>query len=494
MTPVQISKFLVRNEAWLNEKTIDAERRSALARKQDLMDAGDNLRKKWDVRSNGGGRGDAGAFAAIMEILAVRAQHNDGVVVDGFEPEFRSLKSHAYVIDSLKHPDELDRLRRIYGPAFISIGVYAPKLNRNDNLVGELEAGEENRLVEALIRRDEDDVKLGQHVADAFYATDFIVDATRDSKEIRRDLRRLVELLFGNVHLTPSSDEFGMFLARSAQVRSSSLARQIGAAVLRSDGTVASLGTNEVAKAIVGGQYWPMDDSHRGRDKDYCMPESATPRDTSDWWREEMISDAIERLNDAGKLNADLSNRDKEGRLNQLVYADSAPLRQSKIKQNIDYVRAVHAEAAAIIDAGRHGTSLLDTTMYTTTFPCHECGRHIVAAGVREVIYLEPYPKSAVQTLYADSIVVDPSRGLTDVPDKVVFRTFVGVSPTRYLEFFTLGKRQRKDSRGEPILFELKTASPDLPYYTPTPEAIANTEFTQSKQFSNFVLLKGAQS
>src|SRR5579871_385409 len=60
----------------------------------------------------------------------------------------------------------------------------------------------------------------------------------------------------------------------------------------------------------------------------------------------------------------------------------------------IEYGRCVHAEMAAIVDAARRGVAIAGCTLYTTTFPCHECARHIVAASIRQVVYIDPYPKS----------------------------------------------------------------------------------------------------
>jgi deoxycytidylate deaminase len=48
-----------------------------------------------------------------------------------------------------------------------------------------------------------------------------------------------------------------------------------------------------------------------------------------------------------------------------------------------------------------------DLVLFSTTFPCHMCARHIVSAGIKRVVFLEPYPKSYAEELYADSITFD---------------------------------------------------------------------------------------
>lgn len=492
-----------------------------LARKKRLMDAGDSMRQRFSARyDDESKRGDAAALAAVIKIrdtrfdVHVRALPKTDDVGD---PELKDrlestpLGSTAFLIDSLKHPDELRLLKRIYGPAFISVGIYEPPEMRKSFLLEQagVNASDHDavRFAESLLHRDESGqdeqghvVPLGQDVSDAFYATDFILDATKQKHEVIEQLTRLVELIFGNLYLTPSKEELGMFLARAAQVRSGSLARQIGAAIMRDDGSVVSIGTNEVARPISGGQYWFDDDHlHRGRDLVY------QPQDTSDEFREEMVEDLLRRLDEAGALSDLFATKKsddtildgaeakklRDKRLQELYFEPKGPLRKALLRDNLDYVRTVHAEGAAIIDAARHGVGTLDTTMFTTTFPCHECARHIVAAGIKEVVYLAPYPKSAVKHLYRDSIQVDPqSRDVT----KLLFRTFVGVAPSRYLEFFTT-VRERKTIRGFHVKFELRTEIPRLPYYTPDAKAAStHNEKIELYPFREFLKTAGPRT
>src|SRR5271157_1609662 len=69
-----------------------------------------------------------------------------------------------------------------------------------------------------------------------------------------------------------------------------------------------------------------------------------------------------------------------------------------------EYGRAVHAEINGLLTCARNGVSPGGTTLFTTAFPCHNCTRHIIAAGVRRVVYFEPYPKSMARKLHNDAI------------------------------------------------------------------------------------------
>lgn len=53
---------------------------------------------------------------------------------------------------------------------------------------------------------------------------------------------------------------------------------------------------------------------------------------------------------------------------------------------NTKYMFVCHAELNAILNYG--GGSLKNSKVYTTLFPCNECAKALIQAGVREVIYM----------------------------------------------------------------------------------------------------------
>lgn len=109
---------------------------------------------------------------------------------------------------------------------------------------------------------------------------------------------------------------------------------------------------------------------------------------------------------------------------------------------------------AAILAAARDKRHSLDgSTMVVTTYPCHNCARHIVAAGVRSVIYIEPYEKSLAIKLHPDAISED-SRDT----QKVFFKQFEGFAPRHILDLFAMKSDRKHD--GKLIEVERKTATP----------------------------------
>jgi deoxycytidylate deaminase len=117
----------------------------------------------------------------------------------------------------------------------------------------------------------------------------------------------------------------------------------------------------------------------------------------------------------------------------------------------------------ALLDAARRGVSVQDTTLYTTTFPCHNCARHIIGAGVERVVFIEPYIKSRAGELHEDALEIERSGAKGS---KLSFEPFVGVAPRRYLEFFDasmrerLGRAPRQDEHGKKVKFDKKSALP----------------------------------
>jgi deoxycytidylate deaminase len=126
-----------------------------------------------------------------------------------------------------------------------------------------------------------------------------------------------------------------------------------------------------------------------------------------------------------------------------------------------EYGRVVHAEMSAICDAARLGRPLKNMILFCTTFPCHNCTKHLLAAGIAEVVYMEPYPKSKAKELHENEIELEKRA-----KDHVAFLPFIGIAPTRYRDIFQKGRRKSKDGHalrwvaGEPQpQFELVAVS-----------------------------------
>ena len=54
----------------------------------------------------------------------------------------------------------------------------------------------------------------------------------------------------------------------------------------------------------------------------------------------------------------------------------------------------LHAEANAITKVAKSNNSSENATLYVTTSPCMECAKLIIQAGIKRVVYCNPYRKN----------------------------------------------------------------------------------------------------
>jgi deoxycytidylate deaminase len=396
-------------------------------RYHELMDRGNRLRERV-------GHPDAMARLAVVAIGEQRER---------FLAAEPPVLRRAYLVRSLKRPEEIESLRRLYGENFVLVAAYGQEARRAEAMARRIAASRDEFDHRAylgaayeLIRRDEgEEGRFGQSLRDSFWRADLFVDPSDDT-EMQAAVKRFVELLFGRRISTPTKDENAIFAAWAAALRSGSLARQVGAVIVDDRGSVLASGTNEVPRAF-GGVYWE-DDPDDSRDH-------LSGVDRSDELRRRMVAEFLKRLNESGWLAPEMSGSSGEELAERALYGNEAVLGSTRVRAVMEYVRAVHSEQVAITDAARLGIRTHGAMMAVTTFPCHECARLIVAAGIRRVCYVEPYPKSLVDVMYPDSISVGEEDD-----SKVVFEPFLGVAPSIYARVFMAA--QRKDERGSVVV------------------------------------------
>jgi dCMP deaminase len=65
----------------------------------------------------------------------------------------------------------------------------------------------------------------------------------------------------------------------------------------------------------------------------------------------------------------------------------------------------IHAEANAILNYRGSNKDLVGATIYVTLFPCHECAKTLVQAGIGEVVYLDDKYHSTEDGLISRNIL-----------------------------------------------------------------------------------------
>jgi deoxycytidylate deaminase len=411
------------------------------------------------------------AVMAINDIASFRSEDEQK------RPIARDRTAH--LIRSLKRPEEVQLLRQVYRPGFFLIGIAEDDDAQTAYL--EKEIGLSEAQAKLLLERDRDeDLPFGQRTRKTFHLADVFVQ--RSGEAYKKQLERFLELVFGNTFRTPSKEEHAMFTAYASAARSAQLGRQVGAAIATPEGEVVAVGMNEVPSPR-GGPYWDGDsddsrDHKRKVDSNFAqrdrIVQSIVKKLDSNLLTEKnllpIVKGVISDLKPGtGAADIERMAQEEVRKLQPCVIDDSDAaelVHASDLREITEYGRAVHGEMDAILNCVRLGVGVSGKYLFVTTFPCHNCTRHIISAGIRKVYYIEPYPKSRARDLHDDAICFDEAEA--EKTGKVPFLPFIGIGPRRYLDLFSLdlssGREvKRKDDEGRPILFSKTDSPPRVP-------------------------------
>jgi deoxycytidylate deaminase len=360
-------------------------------------------------------------YLAARSIDFIAKHHREQIV-------FTSQKRFAYIIDSLKHPSEVDLLKTIFRDSFCLIGVIADDSIRKKRLRDQKHISDKafERISEADNNKK---FKYGQHITDTILESDYFFENNYDTPDrINQECKRLLNLLFNSSIITPRQDEYGMHLATMSADKSACLSRQVGSAIITNDGEILATGCNDVPQ--FGGGLYTSESQKDTR----CFSKSLMCHNDDE---KRIIADEIIKTLHTEKIDG-LTDKHLESIKDIL-------LGKTRLKSLIEFSRAVHAEMDAIISVARSAKpGLIGSTMYVTTYPCHNCAKHIIDAGIERVVFIEPYVKSLAQKLHADEIN-NPLEEKSAT--KVSFDNYGGVSPTRYAEWFSMHGERKSNSK-----------------------------------------------
>ncbi|ATE70356.1 anti-phage dCTP deaminase [Lysobacter capsici] len=428
---IKVSDFIKGNASKVGALLSDS---NIAERISSYQDAGNKLREKF-------GHGALAKYA-IKSISSIR--HSDGFesvrTEGGDEAQVAISKRRVYIIDSLKHPDECAQLREIYGSIFWMVGVSAADHVRQERLKN---MGVPQSQLFALLNRDMGEkAEFGQKVRKVFAASDYFIrndDENRDNIELNID--RFLDVLFEAEIINPTWEESAMFHAATAAAKSACMSRQVGAALVDGEGELISVGWNDVPR-FGGGLY----ESQKGAGSDnrcFRWREKQCHNDFEKHLIEDRVIKGIRDQLAKKAAAAPLKKGMKQVPLELTEEEIRQALADSGISSLIEFSRAIHAEMAAILAVARDKRhSLCNGILVVTTYPCHNCARHIVAAGIKAVIYMEPYEKSLAIRLHPDSISEDERE-----QGKCHFKQFQGFAPRHILDLFSTKSDRKRGGR-----------------------------------------------
>lgn len=408
---------------------------------QKMQDLGNQLRKRYG--------NDVCSELAIREIAVWRQRQ----AKDDSPDKIAITQSTVFLIDQLKHPAESELLQTVYGNIYYQIGILSSDDEKVNTLVKDhIERAVAVQLIET--DRRENDKKYGQQLEKTLaYSDYFISNIAQNLTSLKDRVNRFINLVHGKNGITPTFDEVGMNAAYTAGLRSACLSRQVGAAICDDKGNVLSVGRNDVPK--FGGGLYTTDDGENDR---RCVNYGAKCYNTE---HINKLKDDIKRI-----LVPHISDQKDIDNVIESIEKNTL------IGSLLEFSRAIHAEMDAITALARNNNcSTHNATIYTTTYPCHNCARHIIAAGIKRVVYIEPYAKSLATKLHGDAIKHDSFPG-----NYVNVVSFEGVAPRRHQGFFA-ARSSRKDGEGRALAYsKLDRSHVDavlVSKYTETEEKVA---------------------
>lgn len=426
---IKLSKFL--------SAAVDDGRISALARSANSSDKFYHYRRLQqagrDIRESSKNKQILAEYA-VQQIVFNREAHPQAAMEGGQQSVPARV---AYLIDQVKRPEEVELLRALYRNLFYLVGVTKPYPQRKKLLEEEGVYEDEAPTLIEIDRNEEGDG--GQRLDKTLHLADFFIrnDVNLDR---RNSIKRFTRLIHGDKSQTPDRLETGMYAAYAAGLRSACLSRQVGAAIANQSGEIIATGCNDVP-APLGGLY----SANSAHDLRCVHKGGACFNDKEKRKLQRSIGEIVRAEFELRKIDSNL-----DGWLNEFL---DKIYKETRLGSLIEFSRSVHAEMDAIVSLARSGSvGISGATLYTTTFPCHSCARHIVAAGVSEVYYIEPYEKSMAQELHDDAISFEDPKKSEDeestssngIGQRVKFLHFEGVSPRLFATAFRAEERKNK--------------------------------------------------
>ena len=315
-------------------------------------------------------------------------------------------------IDGLRNFSEVQEMRRMF-PLFFLVAICAPKDERWKRVRNDYA---QYREFERDDRRDSnEDVNWGQNVQKCVDDADYVFyndqslfvsppgsGETPDSEKIQRTLRAeakdFVALMKGDAMRPPRTEEVQIAAAYAHSNSSRCLKRHVGAVI--------TVGRN--------GSEFPISMGYNEN-----PPNIPTCSDEACYKDEDLIS----KLNAQGKhIYCPSCGSEHVGLQEPWICKSCGQSFREWLypSRNMELCTAIHAEERAILSLG--GRSAEGGTLYVTTFPCFQCARLILDAGIKRVVYVEAYPiKNTAEFLKAKNVDVQPFSGFTA---RAFFRVF----------------------------------------------------------------------
>ena len=383
----------------------------------------------------------------------LRKQNLPGYLVEALLQKLdNDEKSYDHIIiDGIKNAGEVKTLKQF--PYFFLFSVQATFDTRKNRVVGEGKPFSNGDLFKKADERDrlEKDDDDGQQVKKCNYLSDFTI---LNDKQIKTFDRQEKNDLISDIYYkycqpienlksgktspstNPSNDELCMTLAYAQSKMSSCIKRKVGAIVVdiiksKTVGQDPKKIATDIPVVISSG----YNEVPIGSEK--CIYKDGVEKCYRDHLQEEHAKKIIHCPACGEKLkvktycpfcdkehdgfikyckehNKEIEMEFKCASCGCEVFREYLPGEKDTPGKLLDICRALHAEENALLNLMRGNPSNRENlTLYVTTQPCNLCANKIVSAGIKTVVYDEPYPmEEALNVLKAGNVKTKQFQGL----------------------------------------------------------------------------------
>jgi deoxycytidylate deaminase len=203
-------------------------------------------------------------------------------------------------------------------------------------------------------------------------------DFATNIRGIHAQVLRYTALMLRPGIITPTLDERCMQLAFVAKVNSGCISRQVGAAVADVSGSIKAVGWNDVPKGQVPCLLRDVGDLLSGGDS------------VAFSYFEKTDTKLREHIEDKFSKRTDLKT--KTGLSCPYCFKDAYNATNGDDNNQV-HTRSLHAEENAFLQLAKHGNSgISGGVLFTTASPCELCSKKAFQLGIKEIIYVDPYP------------------------------------------------------------------------------------------------------
>jgi len=321
--------------------------------------------------------------------------------------KFKNEKNTRICIDAIRNSYEAFYFKDLYS-SFYLISVNTEDEFRKSRL-GDLDDDELESLDEIEYAQNFDKEYEGfyhQNLQDCLAISDIHIynSQIKDKKlfELTEQVAKYVCLMLHPGLIAPTHIERCMQIAFIARLNSGCLSRQVGAVVTGYDYSIKAVGWNDIPEGQVPCNLRSVQNFCKNKDKETFSEFELENKEFQD------IMDT---------LNKSIENCSCSSRYFSYCFKDI--YNGLNRKENQVYTRSLHAEENAFLQIAKNGgQGVKDGKLFTTASPCELCAKKAYQLGIKEIIYIDPYPGISIQHIL--------TFGTSNNPHMILFHGAIG--------------------------------------------------------------------